>query len=221
MHKFFQSNLAKRAASVAVLAPAFILAVYLGGIFFYVVVTAALALAFNEWMNMALKSLTLRRDMIIGSTYLSVAFIAFIFIRMGMPGGGVLTFALLGTIWACDIGAYFTGKKIGGPKMAPTLSPNKTISGLMGGMVCSAIVMMLFDLQFSLFGNIWLAGVLGVLLAGVGQVGDVMISYQKRRVGVKDTGNLIPGHGGILDRIDSLMLAAPVFLICLWMIHGW
>ncbi|PZO83471.1 MAG: hypothetical protein DI626_09010, partial [Micavibrio aeruginosavorus] len=147
--------------------------------------------------------------------------------------GLVLILALC--VWATDIGAYFTGKAIGGPKMAPTISPNKTIAGLCGGIVSSVVIVFLYikymgpyftaksGIMFSALqgASIPTIVVIGILLAVVGQVGDLFISMQKRRVQVKDTGNLIPGHGGALDRIDSLLLAAPAFLALLSFIFQW
>ena len=111
----------------------------------------------------------------------------------------------------------------------PAISPNKTWAGLIGGVISSAALFVVY----SLYVGPWLSGVTGtdmaiaenlsvvaILVLGAsvtisGQAGDLLISWEKRKVGVKDTGNLIPGHGGLLDRIDSLLLAAPVFLISL------
>lgn len=211
----------QRVLSAAILGPMFLAAVYWGGIPFYAVCGLALTISFNEWLHLSALSPTARRDLIVGGGYLALCFIAFIFLRIGMPHGAWVLFSLLFTIWACDISAYFTGKKIGGPKMAPRISPNKTWSGMGGGALASGISLCLSDVAFNIIGFPFLAFIIGVFLAFVGQAGDLLISWQKRRVGVKDTGSIIPGHGGILDRIDSLLLASPVFLVFLWVWQGW
>lgn len=119
---------------------------------------------------------------------------------------------LLFCIWATDIGAYAAGKSIGGPKLAPRISPKKTWAGLVGGMLSAAAfgagVAVAFDAE-----RPWLAAVLGMVLAVVGQIGDLFESGIKRRFDVKDSGRLIPGHGGLLDRVDGLIVAAPVFAL--------
>ncbi|MCF6195011.1 MAG: glutamate synthase-related protein, partial [Kangiellaceae bacterium] len=123
-----------------------------------------------------------------------------------------LTICLMVGVWASDIGAYFSGKFIGGPKMAPKISPNKTWAGFIGGMLGSALAlsaMNYFTLQLSEmtglemlpFASLQVAFVIGVFFTVFGQVGDLMVSGYKRKVGVKDTGNLIPGHGGILPAV--------------------
>ena len=124
-------------------------------------------------------------------------------------------------VWAADIGAFFVGKYFGGPKMAPRISPNKTWAGLGGGCDFAGVIAILFfcvnvlvspEAVFSWMGVV-LIFVLGVVIALAGQAGDLLISAMKRKTGVKDTGTLIPGHGGLLDRIDSMLLAAPVFYV--------
>lgn len=110
-------------------------------------------------------------------------------------------------VWATDVFAYFTGRMIGGPKLLPMVSPKKTISGALGGLVAGVGLGALYAT--------WLVGsvgalviVLSVILSIVGQAGDLYESWVKRRFGVKDTGRLIPGHGGLMDRIDALIFAA-------------
>lgn len=121
---------------------------------------------------------------------------------------------LLFLVWATDIGAYAAGRTIGGPKLLPRVSPKKTWAGLAGGMVSAALVGA---------GMAWHLGqgVLGLALASavlavVAQAGDLAESWMKRYFGVKDSSNIIPGHGGVMDRLDGLLAAAPVVaLICL------
>ena len=122
-------------------------------------------------------------------------------------------------MWAADSGAYFAGRRFGGRwfggrKLAPRISPNKTLEGLLGGVLLAAIVAaagaLLLDVPASR-----LPEVLGVVLLTVlfSVAGDLFESLLKRHAGVKDSGTLIPGHGGILDRVDSLLAALPVFAV--------
>ncbi len=127
------------------------------------------------------------------------------------PGLPLVLFCLL-AVWATDIGAYAAGRSIGGPKLAPRISPKKTWAGLIGGMIAAAVfglgVALAVDAQ-----RPYLALLVAPVLAVVGQAGDLFESWVKRRYNVKDSSNLIPGHGGLLDRIDGLMVAAPVLAV--------
>ena len=115
---------------------------------------------------------------------------------------------------AADSGAYFTGKAIGKHKMLPRLSPNKTIEGLLGGMVCAVVVAVRFLLYMGLTPLEYVYMVLiSALVAVLSVVGDVFESMMKRIAGVKDSGNILPGHGGLLDRLDGYMPTLPVFVL--------
>lgn len=123
-------------------------------------------------------------------------------------------------VWAADTGAYFTGKRFGKRKMAPSVSPNKTIEGLLGGATLAVVVTWasaaLMGIPFASPGSLLLIAVITVMAS---VLGDLVESMFKRAAGVKDSGNLLPGHGGILDRIDSLTAALPVFaLLYLWLV---
>lgn len=147
-----------------------------------------------------------------GVVYVTVGLAGLLWLR-DLPDVGLSLFlyALL-AVWATDVGAYAAGRGIGGPKLAPRISPKKTWAGLIGGMLSSALVgwgvAAAFGAQRPL-----LALAVGGALAVVGQVGDLFESAIKRRFNVKDSGRLIPGHGGILDRIDGLLVAAPVLAL--------
>ncbi|WP_449231487.1 phosphatidate cytidylyltransferase [Azospirillum doebereinerae] len=147
-----------------------------------------------------------------GVFYVSVGIAGLMWLR-DLPGDGLalFLFAML-AIWATDIGAYAAGRSIGGPKLAPRISPKKTWAGLIGGMAASALVGWLVALSVGAAMPA-LALLLGAVAAVVGQVGDLFESAVKRRYNVKDSGQLIPGHGGILDRIDGLLVAAPVLAV--------
>ena len=137
------------------------------------------------------------------------------------PGGVLLIFPLIIT-WASDIGAYFTGRTIGGRKLIPSVSPGKTVSGAVGGLVASMLVSLLFARSVlvpaaSLGFTPWGALVFGGIISVAAQVGDLFESLIKRDGGVKDSSHIIPGHGGVLDRVDSLLFVLPVAYLLL----GW
>ena len=120
-------------------------------------------------------------------------------------------------VWGVDIGGYIIGSALKGPKLAPHISPNKTWSGLIGGVILAVSVSFIymyatkhiFDLPMPLNEQLRFAQ-LGAFIAVVAQIGDLIESAIKRYLGVKDSSNLIPGHGGIFDRIDGLIFAAPI-----------
>lgn len=137
------------------------------------------------------------------------------------PGGVLLIFPLIIT-WASDIGAYFTGRAIGGRKLIPSVSPGKTVAGAVGGLVASMLVSLLFARSVlvpaaSLGFTPWGALLFGGLISVAAQVGDLFESLIKRDGGVKDSSHIIPGHGGVLDRVDSLLFVLPVAYLLL----GW
>ncbi len=115
---------------------------------------------------------------------------------------------IVGSVIATDVGAYFAGRTFGGPKIAPKISPSKTWSGLAGGMICSALVFVGIHYLLNspgFYDQLIILGISGALLAVVAQAGDFFESWMKRRAGVKDSGRLIPGHGGVFDRTDGLI----------------
>ena len=144
-----------------------------------------------------------------GLLYVGLALVALLWLRgwTASDGRRIVFFVVL-VVWASDIGAYVAGRLLRGPKLAPTLSPGKTWSGAVGGLVTAIVVGELVAGRASLSVALF-AG----LLAIVCQAGDLLESGIKRHVGVKDSGHLIPGHGGLLDRLDGLLAAAPVAAI--------
>ena len=140
----------------------------------------------------------------------SAAMIACILAVRGMLGledGHYLLLSVAAIVASCDIAAYFTGRKIGGPRLAPLISPNKTRSGAIGGLV--AAVATCFLLRSVMQFEVAEAVIAGAVIAALAQSGDLLESMLKRRIGVKDSGNLIPGHGGFLDRFDGYILTLP------------
>lgn len=162
--------------------------------------TALMALA-GAALAGSLLTISLRVGM--GIFYVGLATVAIVFLRE--QEGLVLTLWTLAIVWGTDIAAYFTGKLIGGPKLAPKLSPNKTWAGLIGGIAAATAVSAAFVAETELPETLI---PFAALLAIVAQSGDVYESWLKRRAGVKDSSNLFPGHGGALDRLDGLMPVA-------------
>ena len=132
--------------------------------------------------------------------------------------GAALVFFPLVVTWVCDTAAMFGGRLVGGPKLAPTISPGKTRSGGLAGLVGGALIAPLFALwlfpQVGVTVGLWPLVGMAALLATVGQLGDLAESLFKREAGVKDSSALIPGHGGVLDRLDSLYVVLPTAALC-------
>ncbi|WP_323842755.1 phosphatidate cytidylyltransferase [Moraxella sp. Pampa] len=120
-------------------------------------------------------------------------------------------------VWCADSGAYFVGRQVGKTKLAPNVSPNKSVEGLCGGLVTAGVVAGIvgYYLQLSGAALFWFLA-LSALTVGASVLGDLFESMLKRRAGMKDSGNVLPGHGGVLDRIDSLLSATPVFALGFW-----
>lgn len=208
------TTLHKRILSALVLGPLTLWIIYLGGYPFIGFILLGAALSLYEFYGMERQGQKFLPMMAVWTAYTLICAAAFIHLRLDFSDGLYLVLAVMVTVWACDIGAYVTGKNIGGPKLAPALSPKKTWSGLIGGITCSGLTLMGLDLWHDSFPvHSALIFLTGFILGAVGQAGDLLISSIKRRVGVKDTGHIIPGHGGLLDRIDSLLLVVPVFLV--------
>jgi phosphatidate cytidylyltransferase len=142
----------------------------------------------------------------LGVFYCALPVMALLYLRQ-QDNGLLLAFWTMATVWATDVGAYFAGRGIGGPKIAPTISPSKTWAGLAGGMTAALLFAIALREWFDLPYILVLAS---APLAIIAQVGDFLESWMKRQAGVKDSGTLIPGHGGILDRVDGLVPVAPV-----------
>lgn len=154
-----------------------------------------------------------------GPVVVALPCLAFLWLRLDAEQGRMICFWLLAAVWATDIGAYAAGRTFGGPKLWPSVSPKKTWSGLLGGVVSAGIVGYVTS---RLLGNDHALALIvaGFLVAVVSQGGDLAESAVKRHFGVKDAGALIPGHGGLLDRVDGLVTAAPAVALALWFFGG-
>jgi phosphatidate cytidylyltransferase len=159
---------------------------------------------------------------LLGAGCLMGAWAGLVLIHQQPGNGPAATVALLVMVWAADSFAYFSGKAFGKTKLAPNVSPNKTVEGVIGGLTGTILVAGLTGFfALGLFSEklwIWIAAGLGGALFSV--VGDLYESRLKRLAGVKDSGTLLPGHGGVLDRIDGLIAAAPVF-VTVWHLSQW
>jgi phosphatidate cytidylyltransferase len=134
--------------------------------------------------------------------------------------GASLIFYVLGIVWAADIGAFFCGVKFGKHKLRPNVSPGKSIEGLLGGIMASLAIIAFAALHYQFDASrIGMHILIGVITVAVSALGDLNESMFKRCAGIKDSGKLLPGHGGVMDRIDSLTAAFPVFAFCyvVWM----
>lgn len=215
------STLGKRIVSAAILGPIAVFALYYGGIPFYALMAIVFAISVHEWSRLSVRNGRIKWSLLVGGVvYVGVALSCAVWLRNFEAAGFYILLYVFFAVWACDIGAYAAGRMIGGPKMAPKISPNKTWAGLVGGCAFAIAAVMFYDMwldhagitsaviaRFSLFFQF----TLGLFLSVVGQLGDLLESRMKREAGLKDSGMIIPGHGGLLDRIDALLLTIPVY----------
>jgi phosphatidate cytidylyltransferase len=205
-----------RVASALVLGPLVLAALWYGFPWIDLIVAIAAPIVVSECVH-----LTPRRPVVrvLAVAYALGALVALLWLRH-QPGSGRETVLwVVAVVWATDIGAYFLGKLAGGIKLAPRISPGKTWSGLIGGMCWAAVASAGMGLVFEQGATFGLAAI-GVVLAIVAQMGDLLESAAKRDAGVKDSGHLIPGHGGVLDRIDGLVAVLVVVALARLVIGG-
>lgn len=221
-----KSDLGVRTVSALVMIAIAGTALWLGGNVWAVLVAMVATGVYYEWAQLV-RAFEPRGGwrvlwMVGGFLYLAVA--AFLLLKLRLGDFGVArTLLLVGVVIAIDVGAYFAGRTFGGPKIAPAISPSKTWAGLIGGMLGAAAVLTAYFYWFlcydPAFGHCALRSLSmalpkaltgGVVLAVVAQAGDFFESWMKRRAGVKDSGTLIPGHGGLFDRVDGLLAVSFV-----------
>lgn len=190
--------------------PFVVLAVY----WFYGVDTALYALAAATVLIGLLvgSGLASRGLAAFGLPYVGLTMLALSWLHDPFNGGWPMLLFVFVSVWATDIGAYAVGRTLKGPKLAPAISPNKTWSGFFGGLGFAAIAALCLSLALNASRPAQVVAI-AALLSLLGQGGDLFESAIKRRFRVKDSGNLIPGHGGMLDRIDALLWAAPAFAL--------
>lgn len=154
---------------------------------------------------------------LLGVLYISL-FLSYLIVLYNGPGGRELIFFVLIVLWCNDSGAYVFGRTLGRRKLSPLVSPNKTVEGAAGGAVCGLVAALALSMILVTALSFAQAAALGLVISLSGQVGDLCESALKRHFGCKDSGSMLPGHGGMLDRIDSLLFAAPLAYYCKMMI---
>ena len=190
--------------------------VLLGGSLFFVVINFLFGKILHPPVSSATRPILRLPWLAIGFCYVGVALAILLLLRQEGTAGRNVILLLVLIAWAADTGAYAFGRLIGGPKLAPVLSPNKTWAGFIGGTVCAAAVGMGYAINTqnsAIFLIIISAAVLGI----VSQCGDLLESCIKRLFQVKDTSSLIPGHGGLFDRVDSLLAMSWVVGFFYWL----
>ena len=209
-------DLGVRAASALVLVPVGVGSIWLGGAVWVVALSIVLGATAVEWVFLWRGRKPMRSAgpvlLLAGLVYVALAYLALLVLRAG-PFGRLDVLFVMVVVWAGDIGAYAAGRQLGGPRLAPEISPGKTWSGAVGGTLCSVLA------GAGLAHWAWRAGVLAVGLSVVAQAGDLLESAVKRRLGAKDSSKLIPGHGGLLDRLDGV-LAASLAAWAVWLAAG-
>jgi phosphatidate cytidylyltransferase len=212
-------NLKLRFYSSMVLGPLVLIAIYSAEIIFTLTVLLISGLMTMEWHTLVKQQ---RANKIIwwvtGLIYVLVFACSLLKLRY-LPSGSNVLLWLLATIWTTDSAAFACGRMLGGPKLAPQISPAKTWSGFCGAVFASAIVGFLLSKCMHVHNDLTFICVT-IMLSIIAQIGDLLESWIKRKAGIKDSGSLIPGHGGILDRVDSLVLAAPFLLLMLMLFRG-
>lgn len=202
------SELAVRSISGVVMVAVALFAAWHGGYVFAVLTAAAATAVFYEWTRLV-KGWG-ASWYLAGLTYALISALALLWVREHADpsiaqGGRVLTFWIFILVWSTDIGAYVSGRSIGGPKLAPSISPGKTWAGFYGGIVAATVLAGAWALFNGLRPVVLL---LAPLFSVASQGGDLFESWLKRRAGVKDSGRLLPGHGGAFDRLDGLLPVA-------------
>lgn len=213
--KFRKSKtLVPRILSALVLIPLSLWIIYIGFPYSFVLGLIIATGLLSEWIYLCLKNLLPLWSRLIvgisGTIYLIVA-ILWLLLLLSQPTGWKLFYWLLFLVWSTDTAAYVGGRLLKGPKLAPSISPQKTWSGFMAGLIGGTVVA--YTTSFWLFPhafNLW--GI--IFLVFIAQVGDLLESKAKRWSNIKDSSFLIPGHGGLLDRLDSLLAIA--FVLALW-----
>lgn len=178
-------------------------------LFALLVLACAILMAF-EWNTITQLEFQNRKWQIAGLFYILVPCFSLLYLR-GLEKGSDIILWLFLVVWATDIGGLVVGKTIGGPKLAPSISPNKTWAGLGGGILASMLIGLICSVIFKESAIFFI--VFSGLIAILEQISDLLESKVKRIFDVKDSGDIIPGHGGILDRVDGLILTTPLIAL--------
>lgn len=216
----FKQTLKLRLLSAFVLAPLVLAAVYVGEWIYIGLIGLMGLILVSEWANMVERRAPW---MVTGVIYIALAVWSLWHLRTDAEMGRLTIFWLLAVVWGADTGGYAFGITFGGPKLAPKISPNKTWSGFLGGTLTAALagwgVVSYFRPEVGLNDAGAFVALIGAALAVVSQIGDLLESSVKRRFDVKDSGNIIPGHGGVFDRVDGLVAAAIALAVVTVSLH--
>lgn len=216
------SNLLKRSLSALILAPLVVYITYKGGTLYFGMIFILFLGMFYEWVMITKKAEQKLLWWIFGFFYIGFACMVMLFLeRMRFDFGGfakvpVLLFVLVLLVWINDIFSYIFGKGLGGPKLIPKISPNKTWAGTIGGITACVGFFFIMNYLINFGANtipdkvFYTALAIHIIVPIIALLGDLFESFIKRKFGVKDSGNIIPGHGGLLDRMDSLLLVMNV-----------
>ena len=202
------NNTKQRIISSIFLLPFAVYAIFFSVKLFLSFVIAMAILMTIEWIDMAKNSADEKRWRVIGFFYILIPLYAVYQLRLISVD---IVFWMFSIIWVTDIFAFFSGRILGGKKLAPTISPNKTWSGLAGAVIATAVIGLISASMFP--GSVLFFVIASVSLSIIEQISDLVESKFKRIFGVKDSGNIIPGHGGVLDRLDGMMFTAPAVLL--------
>lgn len=213
---FPESNLKKRIISSVVLLIIAIYAIYYSKALFFFLVTALTILISFEWLEIVKTAKDQKKWRIIGFLYILIPVWSLLVIWNTEPDILLWMFFI---IWTTDVCAFIVGKSFGGAKLMPSVSPNKTWSGLWGGVIASMIIGFLSSFMF-VTGNIIFFTLISGILAVIEQMSDLVESKVKRIFNVKDSGSIIPGHGGFLDRMDGITLVAPTVMLLIFFFPG-
>ncbi|MCV3769413.1 MAG: phosphatidate cytidylyltransferase [Wolbachia pipientis] len=202
------NNFIVRILSSAIILLVFSFAIYFNDLSFYLLIFSIAVLSSFEWYNLTQgnKILYIFALLLIALPNASLIYL------YNLPQGKYVLIWLILTIWNIDIAAYLFGKNFGGAKVFPIISPRKTWSGLFGAILIGIICTVFGSVFLSLF-SIFYSPMIGIVVAILAQLGDFTESFIKRVYNVKDSGGMIPGHGGVLDRMDSFIFTAPFIAI--------
>jgi phosphatidate cytidylyltransferase len=236
-----KSDLGVRTASALVMVAVAGIALWLGGLVWSCFAVAVMLGVLWEWRCLAagITPNPVKRGLwnFAGIAYVGFATWMLVALRM-RPDGELNVLQIVSAVIATDVGAYFAGRTIGGPKLAPKISPSKTWAGLIGGMIASGLIFACWALYFrsamesrleefnagllaaAAAPSPWGYALGGALVAVIAQAGDFFESWMKRRAGVKDSSHLIPGHGGLFDRLDGLLAVSFVLGILMLLSGG-
>ena len=203
-----KNELSKRILSSIILLPIIFFCIFKGSYFFNLLILISFFLTSYEWISIS------KKNKFAGLLFLFFSYLTIFLIRNHFGDQGLNYFLIILIICiGTDLGGYFFGKTLKGPKLTK-ISPNKTYSGMLGAFLLSMIISVIFINYFNIENSRYQLFdyrlfIIILLISAISQIGDIMISYFKRLSNVKDTGNIIPGHGGVLDRTDGMILAFP------------